>query len=472
MKLMMKERLRGFLIFLYKLLDLSALSFALWLAFYHGGPEGVGYVVQSVTEPSVNSTIFLAGVFCSWAFILSSFWLYRSKRLASWKDEFVDVLRAVSFCSLILATLILMAEWRVFPKRFLLIFALSSLVLLFAIRLFKRRVLKGFRLQGRNLRNVVVIGAGARGQKIVSLIKENPEIGYNFCGYVDDIRVRGILGNLSQIPQILAENVIDEIIICLPIKTFYDRMESIARAAEEQGITVRVYSDLFNLKLAQSVAGEIGDAPILSLYPTSSAKWQLFVKNALDFCGGLILLIVFSPLLLIIAALIKLTSNGPAVFVQERVGYNKRRFKMFKFRTMVVDAVERQKELEGLNEAVGPVFKIKDDPRVTRIGKWLRKTSLDELPQLLNILLGDLSLVGPRPLPERDFQRFNKLWFNRRFSVKPGITCIWQISGRSETSFDDWILQDLEYIDKWSLALDLKILFKTIPTVLRGTGAM
>ena len=145
---------------------------------------------------------------------------------------------------------------------------------------------------------------------------------------------------------------------------------------------------------------------------------------------------------------------------------------MFKFRTMVVDATERQKELEMLNEADGPVFKIKDDPRVTKVGKWLRKTSLDELPQLINVVLGDLSLVGPRPLPERDFQKFSKSWFNRRFSVKPGITCIWQISGRSETSFDKWILQDLEYIDKWSIGLDLKILAKTVPTVLRGTGAM
>lgn len=145
---------------------------------------------------------------------------------------------------------------------------------------------------------------------------------------------------------------------------------------------------------------------------------------------------------------------------------------MFKFRTMSADAESKQQLLETLNEADGPVFKIKNDPRITTFGKWLRKTSLDELPQLLNIVLGDLSLVGPRPLPERDFQRFNKHWFNRRFSVKPGLTCIWQISGRSGIGFDKWILQDLEYIDSWSIGLDLKILLKTIPSVVRGNGAM
>lgn len=468
----MKERIRASLVFVYKLLDLTCLALALWLAFYYGGPDGFDYVIRAVYVPTLDSSIFLVGVLSSWAFILSSFWLYRSKRLASWQDELIDVLRAVAFCSLILATLIFLAEWRIFPKRFLLIFAVSSFAFLFLIRLFKRNLLKQVRLRGRNLRSVVVIGAGERGQKIVKLIKETPEIGYHFAGYIDNFEAPGILGNLSEIPQILAENVIDEVIICLPIKTFYDRMETIAKTAEEQGITVRIHSDLFNLKLARAVPGELGEAPILSLYTTNLSEWQMFLKNSLDFLGATALLLVLAPLMLIIALLIKLTSPGPVLFIQERVGLNKRRFKMFKFRTMGVNAVEQQKKLEELNEANGPVFKIKNDPRVTSFGRWLRKTSLDELPQLFNILLGDLSLVGPRPLPERDFQKFNQLWFNRRFSVKTGITCIWQISGRSETSFDKWILQDLEYIDKWSLGLDLKILFKTIPAVVRGTGAM
>jgi exopolysaccharide biosynthesis polyprenyl glycosylphosphotransferase len=468
----MKERIRASLILVYKLLDLASLAVALWLAFYRGGPEGVDYILQAIYNPTTESAIFFLGVFSSWAIVLSSFWLYRSKRLASWEDEFFDVLRAVAFCTLIVATLMLLAEWQIFPKRFLLIFSATSFALLFFLRLLKRSLLKQFRLHGRNLRRVVVIGAGNRGQQIVKLIKENPEIGYHFAGFVDDIDTPEVIGNLDEISKVLAENVIDEVIICLPIKTFYEQMELVARAAEEQGITVRIYSDLFNLRLAKAVAGEIGEAPILSLYTSRQTDLQMLVKNVIDFTGALILLVLLAPLLLFIALLIKLTSKGPVFFIQERIGYNKRPFKIFKFRTMVVDAPQKQQELEALNEADGPVFKIRNDPRVTRVGKWLRRTSLDELPQLINVLLGDLSLVGPRPLPERDFQKFNKLWFNRRFSVKPGITCVWQISGRSETSFDKWILQDLEYIDKWSLLLDFKILFKTIPAVMRGTGAM
>jgi len=468
----MKERLRASLVFLYRLLDLAALTCALWLAFYYGGPIGMDYVVLAVIAPSFDSMVFFTGVFASWFFVLSSFWLYRSKRLASWQDELTDVLRAVIFATLILATQILLAEWSIFPKRFLLIFAFTSFSLLFLIRLFKRNLLKQFRLHGRNLRSVMVIGAGPRGQKLLELINENPSVGYKFIGFIDDLYIPGVLGKLSQIPTILANNVVDEIVICLPIKTFYEQIQSITEVAEEQGITVRIYSDLFNLRLSRAVAGEIGDAPILSIYASRLSEWQTFVKGSIDFVGALALLILLSPLMVLIAVLVKLTSPGPVFFVQDRVGLNKRRFKMFKFRTMVADAPARQRELEMLNEAEGPVFKIKNDPRVTALGVWLRKTSLDELPQLINIVLGDLSLVGPRPLPERDFQKFDKLWFNRRFSVKPGITCIWQVSGRSGTSFDKWILQDLEYIERWSLGLDLKILFKTIPTVLRGTGAM
>jgi lipopolysaccharide/colanic/teichoic acid biosynthesis glycosyltransferase len=166
-----------------------------------------------------------------------------------------------------------------------------------------------------------------------------------------------------------------------------------------------------------------------------------------------------------------LTSAGPVFFVQERVGINKRRFKVLKFRTMVVDAERRQQTLETLNEATGPVFKIRNDPRITPLGKFLRKTSIDELPQLCNVLNGDMSLVGPRPLPVRDYNGFSQDWHRRRFSVRPGITCLWQVNGRSRLPFEKWMELDMEYIDRWSLWLDLKILVKTVPAVLKGSGA-
>ena len=177
------------------------------------------------------------------------------------------------------------------------------------------------------------------------------------------------------------------------------------------------------------------------------------------------------PLLLLTACLIKLTSPGPFFFIQERVGLNKRRFRLYKFRTMVADAEKRQAELEPLNEISGPVFKIKNDPRITPIGDFLRTTSIDELPQLINVLKGEMSLVGPRPLPVRDYNGFDQDWHRRRFSVRPGITCLWQVDGPSDIPFQKWMEMDMEYIDQWSLWLDLKILTKTIPAVLQGSGA-
>jgi len=182
-------------------------------------------------------------------------------------------------------------------------------------------------------------------------------------------------------------------------------------------------------------------------------------------------LVALSPILALIALAIRLDGHGPVIFAQERFGFNKRRFRMFKFRTMITDAEALQATLEDRNEAAGPVFKIKDDPRVTRIGKFLRKTSLDELPQLWNVLRGDMSLVGPRPLPLRDVHRFSESWLMRRFSVRPGVTGLWQVSGRSDLTFTRWVALDLQYIDRWSLGLDLKILAMTVPAVLKGRGA-
>ena len=199
---------------------------------------------------------------------------------------------------------------------------------------------------------------------------------------------------------------------------------------------------------------------------------RLFVKRCVDIAVSLTALIVLIPLMIVIAVAIKLTSSGPVLFIQERYGLGRRRFSMFKFRTMVQDAEELQAALEHQNEVSGPIFKIRRDPRLTAIGSALRRTSLDELPQLLNVLIGDMSLVGPRPMSVRDVSRFDEAWLMRRFSVKPGLTCLWQVGGRSNTTFLKWMHLDMQYIDTWSLGLDLKILALTLPAVVRGSGAM
>lgn len=407
-----------------------------------------------------------------WNLCLSSLPLYGSRRLTRWYQDLLDVIRAVGLCALTLSALAHLFHWEWLDGALLAAFWLTASLGLFAFRLVKRFVLREVRLRERNLHHVLIVGAGPRGQQMAEVINRHPELGYHLLGFIDDQKAPGVVGKLEEFARILAEQIVDEVMIALPVKSFYAEINQIIELAEEQGVVVRLHSELFNHKLARARAEQLDDVPVLTLFTVPPPDARAVCKRALDLLGASALLLVTSPLLLLIAALIRLTSKGPALFVQERLGLNKQRFPMFKFRTMVTNAEALQKELEQFNEAGGPVFKMRHDPRITPLGRFLRKTSLDELPQLINVLRGELSLVGPRPLPVRDYERFDAYWFNRRFSVKPGITCIWQVSGRSQTGFDHWIKQDLEYIDNWSLALDLKILLKTIPAVLRGTGAM
>ena len=227
---------------------------------------------------------------------------------------------------------------------------------------------------------------------------------------------------------------------------------------------------MLNLKLARSRTDNLGGEAVVSHYTGSMGGWQLFIKRFIDITISSFLLILLGLLFAFVAVLIKITSPGPVFFIQERVGLNKRRFRVYKFRTMVKHAEQEQAELEDLNEVMGAAFKITNDPRVTTVGKFLRKFSIDELPQFINVLKGDMSLVGPRPLPVRDYNCFDRDWHRRRFSVRPGITCLWQINGRHSITFERWMELDLEYIDRWSLLLDLTIIIRTIPAVLKGFG--
>jgi exopolysaccharide biosynthesis polyprenyl glycosylphosphotransferase len=326
---------------------------------------------------------------------------------------------------------------------------------------------------------MLIVGTNAHALLFAQKILARPRLGYHVVGFVDqewkglrEFRKSGfpLASDLEGFPVFLRERVVDEVIIALP-KSLYIQASRIAGLCEKQGITVRLLPNFFNLTGVRSKAEEFEDISAITLCANPTENWQLLTKRILDFAVALLALALLAPLFLLTALLIRLTSPGPVFFIQERVGLNKRRFHMFKFRSMVADAERRQAELEHLNEVSGAVFKIKNDPRLTRLGRILRASSIDELPQLFNVLKGDMSLVGPRPLPLRDYVGFSEDWQRRRFSVRPGITCLWQIEGRSSVPFDKWMELDMEYIDRWSLALDIRILVKTIPAVLKGSGA-
>jgi len=276
---------------------------------------------------------------------------------------------------------------------------------------------------------------------------------------------------VEQLNSVIANQPIDEVLVALPMDRYGPLVETIVHECEEQGIIVRLRTGMSRLQIARSYVDELEGVPVMTFQSGPPDSWQLIMKRVIDILGSIALLVALAPLFALVMLLIRLESQGSIFFAQERIGLNKRRFRMWKFRTMVHGADRLQHTLEELNEADGPVFKIKKDPRITRVGKLLRRFSIDELPQLINVVMGDMSLVGPRPLPVRDVDRIDIRWQKRRFSIKPGITCLWQVSGRSDIGFNDWVRLDLDYIDRWSLRLDLLILLKTIPAVFKGPGA-
>ena len=278
------------------------------------------------------------------------------------------------------------------------------------------------------------------------------------------------LGRISDLEEILMRLVVDEVIVALPVKSHYGSIERVIAVCERVGVQVQYPGDLFDISWSSHChrANEESSRVVLKMV---TEDYRHRIKRALDIAGALFGLVAFSPIFLVAAILIKCTSKGPILFRQERYGLGKRIFRIYKFRTMYENAEAAQADLEHMNQNSGPVFKIFKDPRITKLGAFLRKTSIDELPQLINVLKGQMSLVGPRPLNMRDVGRFSEAWLMRRFSVKPGLTCLWQISGRSNISFDRWIALDLHYIDHWSLQLDFKILAMTLPAVIKGTGA-
>jgi exopolysaccharide biosynthesis polyprenyl glycosylphosphotransferase len=390
--------------------------------------------------------------------------------------ELVQVSAACTVAALVVAVVPLIGLSRSFGLPAVMLFWLSSIPATLAVRRVASAVSFAVKRAGP-ARKVLIVGSGPLAYAAYRTVCESPGTPCRVVGFVDtndqirspEIRERQ-LGELGELESILMHRNVDLVIMALPVKSCYSRIQEAIRVCERVGVESRYLAEIFQGELAwHEYDADVG-LPSVAMKVVQN-DIRTVAKRAFDLAAALLGLLVLSPLLVTIALAIRLTSPGPVLFAQERYGLNRRIFRMYKFRTMVADAEALQQSLEHLNEAGGPVFKIRDDPRVTPLGSWLRRTSLDELPQLINVVTGEMSLVGPRPLPLRDVRHFSHGALMRRFSVRPGVTGLWQVSGRSDLGFDDWIRFDLQYIDRWSLSLDLRILLLTLPAVFRGAGA-
>ena len=443
---------------------------------WHRMPDGPGefLAVRITVKNLIEAALFLLACVVSFRV----FGLSRPSLAAPFWKEMLRVAKACTVASVFALIFPLTSQTGAFTGRIVLYFLPVAIVSCLCGRLvahaFADRVTRALTVR----RDLIIVGSGPRAAGLYEHLRE-PHHGYpRVLGFVDSPNAhlvpaaitRQMLGTLDDLEDILMKQPVDEVLIALPAKSCYDQIQSAIKTCERAGVEAKYLSDVFQLSLAKPKFEPDDESPVVSLKEVQD-DYRLFVKRGIDVIGAIVGLILFGPLMLVIASAIKLTSPGPALFTQERYGLHKRRFRMYKFRTMVSDAEKQQAQLESQNEAQGPVFKIHNDPRITYFGRMLRKTSLDELPQFLNVLSGEMSLVGPRPLPKRDVSKFDDASLMRRFSVKPGLTCLWQVNGRSNTDFDHWIAFDLKYIDNWSLSLDLEILAKTFPSVLSGRGA-
>jgi exopolysaccharide biosynthesis polyprenyl glycosylphosphotransferase len=460
---------------------LAALSLGILINYAPEDPQPVAdYAVEFLSSRVKVANAFLGILMLiSWYVIFNLQGIYRSHRLSSALDEFREIGRAVFLASVSLMVVAHIGRWPTITLETTATVGVVGFALIGIMRVLLRLNLRRLRRQGHNIKTLLMVGGGPRAHWFANEIRKRTNLGYRIIGYVDDETnfnghgLKGVprLGDVDDLPRIIAHDVIDEVFVTLPIKSQYSQIEKAITLLEEQGIMVHLLSDNFPHRLARSHASEFEGTPLLSLHSAPPMTWRTEIKRLLDVAVASVMLLLLFPLLVAVAIAIKLESEGPVFFIQGRVGFNKRRFRMIKFRTMCADAEARMKDIEHLNEKSGPIFKITKDPRTTRVGKWLRKASIDELPQLINVLLGDMSIVGPRPLSVRDAMRMEEAWQKRRFSVKPGLTCLWQVSGRSNLSFEQWMELDLKYIDSWSLGLDGKILLRTIPAILLARGA-
>ena len=408
-----------------------------------------------------------------WMGILTFRGLYQLRPRWSIRGEATDLLRA----SVLMAAIVLgILFWTRLPdvsRSFLLLLFPAQYAVTLGTRVVLRLAAERVRARGMNQRFLVVVGAGPRGQAFAAKLEAHRALGLRVAGFVDEDSDYELpprwpyLGTPDDLERILHERIVDEVAICLPLSQ-WSLVDAIAHLCEDEGKIVRVPMApmaFLDHAFPSGRVEELDGSPVFSLVSGPDRALALATKRFADLVVSATALVVLSPLFLALAVGIRLDDRGPILFRQVRVGFHGRRFQVLKFRTMTTDAEDRYGEVVALSDP--RAFKVTNDPRITRFGRFLRQTSLDELPQLWNVLRGEMSLVGPRPAPPREVEAYD-LWHRRRLSMKPGITGLWQVTARRNDDFDERAQLDLDYIDRWSMWLDVKILFRTIPAALDG----
>ncbi len=429
-----------------------------------------------VSANSKNDYIFFAMITSViWYVLLEFFEMGKMARIQRYRHIIKQYAMVVSLGAFLLILLNEIFRFDYLTSVIILKFALLNFVILSWQKISSRSVMKFFRQRGYNTRMIFII-ADESSMPFIDQTIETGDWGYIINGIVSDsekvIKKYSnsfpVFSEKENFSNLITSNVVDEVFFCQ--QSFNSKsIEERIKQCKDIGVGFHIHNNVLSFSGLKPTVTFVNQQFVLSFINSPGNYFSLKVKIILDFILTLIVLILISPFMLLISVLIKLEDGGPIFFKQVRVGRHGRLFNCFKFRTMVVNAEELREKLMALNEVDGPVFKIKNDPRITRIGRFLRKTSLDELPQFLNVLFGDMSIVGPRPPIPSEVKQYERNLI-RRLSINPGITCIWQVSGRNNIPFDRWMEMDMEYIDNWSLALDLKIILKTIKVVFRGEG--
>ena len=455
-------------------------SYFIWQKYYTFYKGSFMLSIEAIEPPLSSIGVYIVVLFfvvplwCILLYLNGAYYDWRTRNLL---EILWIVTKSAFFTILASGTIIYLFRLEFVNRLFFVIFLMISSILIIVGKIVIFSFMHAIRRKGYNFRRILIVGTGRRAVNIINKIQNHPEWGIKIIGAIDDEPSRGIekvkdvevIGSIKDISEILHMYVIDEVIFVVP-RLRLNYIENAIYDCETQGVKATVAVDLFNLKIARARQTELEDIPLLTFETTVAKESQLFIKRAMDIVISGLAIIILSPLFLVVASLIKLTSSGPVIFRQKRISLNGRVFVLYKFRTMHKEAEKEQSELKVLNEMKGPVFKVKKDHRITPVGRILRKFSIDELLQFFNIFVGHMSLIGPRPLPVYEVAKFEP-WQRRRLSMRPGLTCLWQIKGRNKIEFDEWMNLDLEYLDNWSLGLDFKILILTIPVVLLGIGA-